>query len=204
MFTGIVSDMGMIVASKPGASELRLRIACTYSDLTIGESVACNGACLTVVGIGDEGLGVGGKKSYFEVDLSSETLTCTAPHQWRPGVKVNLERALTLGERLSGHFVTGHVDGLAAITNIAPSGGSQILTLEAPAELMPFIAEKGSVTLDGVSLTVNKVEGNRFEVNIIPHSLQETTLGERGRGDHVNVEIDLIARYVQSLLKERG
>lgn len=193
MFTGIISSIGTIVSAEQ-RGDLRLTIACDFAQesLHIGESIACNGACLTVVEKGNGG---------FAVDLSAETVARSASGRWRQGGKVNLERSLRLGDTLDGHMVSGHVDGLAVIHAITASGGSYILAIDAPEALSRFIAEKGSVTLDGVSLTVNKVENSRFWVNIIPHTWQVTTLGERKAGDALNLEIDLIARYVDRLVK---
>jgi len=225
MFSGIISSLGTI-ASADSQGDLRLAITCDFAaSLTIGESVAVNGACLTVTEIFPSplvGEGQGGGElstpalvdrappsqpsptrgeGVFIVPLSAETLDRTAP-RWEKGQKVNLERSLKMGDALDGHLVTGHVDGLATLKAINASGGSHILELEAPAPLSRFIAEKGSVTLDGVSLTVNKVENNCFWVNIIPHTWQNTTLGERKPGDALNLEIDLIARYMARLLQK--
>jgi riboflavin synthase len=166
----------------------------------MGESVAVNGACLTVTGKGILSSG----KMYFTADLSAETIYRTVPGQWQKERKVNLERALKANDALDGHIVTGHIDGAAAIKNILSSDSSYEMELEVPVALSRFIAEKGSVTLDGVSLTVNKVEGRRFWVNIIPHTRQATTLGERRGGDALNLEIDLIARYVARLMAGNG
>jgi riboflavin synthase len=191
MFTGIISSMG-IIRSSQARGDLRVMIACSFADmLKLGESVACNGACLTVIAIDGE---------TFSADLSQETISRTAHGQWQLDKKVNLERAMKLGDALDGHMVSGHVDGIATITDIAKNGDSHILCIESPMELARFIAEKGSVTLDGISLTVNKVEGVCFWINIIPHTWQNTTLGERKKGDTLNLEIDLIARYVERLL----
>jgi riboflavin synthase len=214
MFTGIISSIGTILTAK-NEGDLTLTISCPWEDLRIGESIACNGACLTVVdkGIRDSALGISEKSTsnpqspipnaFFTVQLSSETLARTAP-RWNEGGLVNLERAVKLGDALDGHLVTGHIDGLAKLTQMTSQGGSHQLQLEAPPALSRFIAEKGSVTLDGVSLTVNKVDGQRFWVNIIPHTWQVTTLGKRQLGDVLNLEIDLIARYVERLLSSRA
>jgi riboflavin synthase len=190
MFTGIISDIGVIEKATPGGS-LTIAVRCRYGNLAPGESVAANGACLTVVKA--EG-------GMFAAELSGETLDCTAKGQWEQGRSVNLERALTMSDLISGHLVTGHVDGVANIVSITPEGDSRVFELEAPASLARYIAAKGSVTLDGVSLTVNRVESARFWVNIIPHTLSHTTLGQRQPGEAVNLEIDLIARYVERLL----
>jgi len=192
MFSGIITHIGTIEsAEKKG--DLRLNITCDFAhELQIGESVACNGVCLTVVECG----------SHFAVDVSSETVSRTVPGQWGKDRKVNLERSLKLGDRLDGHMVSGHVDGVAIIRNSNLSGDSRLLEIEAPPELARFIAEKGAVTLNGVSLTVNKVKNSRFWVNIIPHTWQNTTLRERKAGDALNLEIDLIARYVARFLEK--
>jgi len=223
MFSGIVTHSGTIESAEM-RGDLRVIIACDFApDLQLGESVACNGACLTVVNSsprrGEAGRGalsedISQKSPHpnpppagegtFTVDLSAETVSRTAPGQWQKGRKVNLERSLKLGDRLDGHLVSGHVDGLATIKNITISGDSHSLEIESPQALARFMAEKGSVTLDGVSLTVNKVENSRFWVNIIPHTWQNTTLGERKAGDALNLEIDMLARYVARLLEERS
>lgn len=191
MFTGIITSLGTIISAKQ-EGDLTVTISCDWPEdaVTIGESIACNGACLTVTQW---------KNQQFTVQLSHETLNCTAP-RWVMGEKVNLERAMKLGDALDGHLVTGHIDGLATIKEITREGDSHVLMLEAPATLSRFIAAKGSVTLDGISLTVNKVEGRNFWVNIIPHTWEVTTLGTRSKGDTLNMEIDLIARYVERLL----
>lgn len=190
MFSGIISSIGTITSAVQ-KGDLRITIACDFSDLTLGESVACNGACLTVVEM---------TKNSFTAELSAETLSCTAP-RWNVSDKVNLERSLKLGDMLSGHLVTGHVDGLATIRDITKNGDSHIVKTEALATLARYVAAKGSVTLDGVSLTVNKVDGAFFWVNIIPHTWAHTTLGQRNIGDALNMEIDLIARYVERLMQ---
>jgi riboflavin synthase len=187
MFTGIINAIGTIEAAhKQG--DLRVVVSCTWKDLRIGESVAVSGACLTVV-----------DAAHASFDVSAETLARTTS-RWNVGDKVNLERALKMGDALDGHMVTGHVDGIAKIISIQPDGDSHTLLLEAPAPFSRFIAEKGSVTLDGISLTVNKVEGAKFWVNIIPHTWAATTLHERKAGDMLNLEIDMIARYVARLM----
>ena len=190
MFTGIIEHTGRIQTAARQQGGLRLTVTCDYdpASVRIGESVAVNGACLTVTGT----------KNGLAFDLSAETLARTAP-RWQEGNHVNLERALKMGDRLDGHLVTGHIDGLAKILKVTPAGDSHALELEAPESLGRFIAEKGSVALDGVSLTVNQVEGNRFWVNIIPHTWRTTTLSERKPGDALNLEIDLVARYLDRL-----
>lgn len=189
MFSGIVSEQGKILSVKKHG-DLRVTISCDWPDVKIGESVAVNGVCLTVV--------EKDKKS-FSVDVSAETLQRTAAY-WKEGQAVNLERALKMGDDVSGHFVTGHVDGVATLVSTKKSGDSHSLCFDAPKELTRFIAPKGSVTLDGVSLTVNKVEGDKFWVNIIPHTWQNTSLSRCETGDGVNLEIDVIARYVDRML----
>jgi riboflavin synthase len=195
MFTGIITDLGRVRALEP-RGDTRLTIETGYDTETIvpGASIACSGACLTVV---DKGPG------WFAADVSAETLSKTTLGDWTPGTAVNLERALRLGEELGGHLVSGHIDGVAEIVERTEDGDSLRLDVAAPDPLMPFIAVKGSVTLDGVSLTVNRVldapGGGRFEVNIIPHTAAETTLGAGRPGTRVNLEIDLLARYVQRL-----
>ena len=164
MFTGIISTIGTITSAEK-TGDLRLTISCPWNDLRIGESIAVNGACLTVIEA---------PEGAFITELSAETTACTAP-RWEKGSKVNLERAMKMGDALDGHLVTGHVDGLATLCTLETSGDSHIMCLEAPAALARFVAAKGSVTLDGTSLTVNKVEGARFWVNIIPHTWSVTT-----------------------------
>lgn len=191
MFTGIISSIGT-VASATQQGDLRIAVACDFAgELKTGESVGCNGVCLTVVQRNDR---------QFVAELSAETLKRTAP-RWNTGDKINLERALKLGDTLDGHIVSGHVDGIATILSITPSKDSRIFQVQAPEALSKFLAEKGSVTLDGVSLTVNRVEGNIFWVNIIPHTLKVTTLGGRNAGDTLNIEIDMLARHVARMME---
>jgi len=199
MFTGIITDIGEIVAVTPRAEGLRrLRIACRYPKASIleGASIACAGACLTVVDTGEEG-----ERTWFEVDTAAETLAVTTAGRWRAGIKVNLERALRLGDELSGHLVAGHVDGLAVLTARENLPDMARLQLRAPPKLARFIAAKGSVALDGASLTVNEVKGEAFSVLIIPDTLKVTTLGALAAGDEVNLEVDLMARYAARLLE---
>jgi len=199
MFTGIITDIGEIVAVTPRAEGLRrLRIACRYPKASIleGASIACAGACLTVVDTGEEG-----GRTWFEVDTAAETLAVTTAGRWRAGIKVNLERALRLGDELSGHLVAGHVDGLAVLTARENLPDMARLQLRAPPKLARFIAAKGSVALDGASLTVNEVKGEAFSVLIIPHTLKVTTLGALAAGDEVNLEVDLMARYAGRLME---
>ncbi len=189
MFTGIVSDLGT-VAARNGT---RLTIASRYpsQSLALGGSVACDGCCLTVAGLGANGT--------FEVDVSNETAARTTLGNWQEGIRINLERPLTFGDELGGHLVTGHIDGVARIVERRADGESVRFVLEAPAELARFIAPKGSVALNGVSLTVNEVDGARFGVNIIPFTLTHTTWGDLKAGDLLNLEVDLLARYVDRL-----
>ena len=192
MFTGIVSGIGTLI-ERCGA---RFSIACRYkrSSLEEGASIACDGCCLTLVE-----LGKARKGAVFTVEASNETLARTTLGAWQEGRRINLERALALGDELGGHLVTGHIDGRAKILEGTPDGDSVRFVLESPPELARFIAEKGSVALDGVSLTVNDVDGARFGVNIIPYTLCRTTWEDRGPGDLVNLEVDLLARYVARL-----
>jgi riboflavin synthase len=203
MFTGIISDIGTIIKAEQ-KGDLRLTIACNFvlESIRLGDSIACNGVCLTVVECGVWNVECGNKKfaSFFTVEISSETAFRSAGGMWQAGRNVNLERSLKLGDTLDGHMVSGHVDGTATIISIKPAGDSHILTLSVSGELSRFIAQKGSVTLDGVSLTVNNVVDTGFSVNIIPHTWKNTTLGERKTGDNLNLEIDIIARYVARLL----
>jgi riboflavin synthase len=202
MFTGIISDIGTIIKAEQ-KGDLRLTIACNFASesIRLGDSIACNGVCLTVVECGMCSVECGNKfASFFAVELSAETTSRSAQGMWQERKNVNLERSLKLGDTLDGHMVSGHVDGTATIISIKPSGDSHILTLSPSGGLSRFIAQKGSVTLDGVSLTVNNIEDTGFSVNIIPHTWKNTTLGERKTGDNLNLEIDIIARYVARLL----
>jgi riboflavin synthase len=201
MFTGIVTDIGEVIAAEAVAEGLRrLKIACGYERASIveGASIACSGVCMTVVGIGEEG-----DRTWFAVDAAAETLRLTTVGRWCEGTKVNLERALKMGDELGGHVVAGHVHGLATLMLRQDMTDMAKLVLRAPAELTRFIATKGSVTLDGVALTVNEVAGDAFSVLIIPHTLRETTLGELAVGDTINLEVDLMARYAARLLEPR-
>ena len=196
MFTGLVSDVGTVVSTDARGALRRVRIACAYSIETIalGASIACNGPCLTAV---TTGKGEGG--GWFEVDVGAETLARTTAGAWRPGTRLNLERSLKVGDELGGHIVTGHVDGVAEIVSVEPFDGMSRFEIAAPHVLARFIAEKGSISLDGTSLTVNAVSGDRFSVLLIPHTLAVTTWGERKAGDRLNVEVDLMARYAARL-----
>lgn len=203
MFTGIITDIGEVVDVEGSDTLRRLRIACAYDPATIdiGASIACAGACLTVIHKGETNQG-----GWFEVEAAAETLRLTNVGQWKPGSRINLERALKIGDELGGHIVTGHVDGLASIVareevtpNSANWGATVRFVLQAPKPLHRFIAQKGSVTLDGVSLTVNAVEDDVFSVLLIPHTLKETTFGNRKAGERVHLEVDLMARYAARL-----
>ena len=198
MFTGIVTDIGEIVAFKPVAQGQlhRLRIACRYDRATIadGASIACNGVCLTVVAAGVES-----GKTWFDVDTAAETLRMTTAKHWALGTKLNLERALKIGDELGGHIVAGHADGIATITSRDDLPDMARFTLNTTRELARFIAPKGSITLDGVSLTINTVEDTTFSVLIIPHTLSVTTLSSWRAGSEVNIEVDLMARYAARL-----
>jgi len=203
MFTGIVTDVGEILAVRPRAEGLhRLKIACSYERASIveGASIACSGVCMTVVGIGVED-----GRTWFAVDAAAETLRITTVGRWRHGTRINLERPLKAGDELGGHIVAGHADGLAALVARDDLADEMArLVLRAPHDLARFIAPKGSVALDGVSLTVNEVEGDTFSVLIIPHTLKVTTLGALRVGGEVNLEVDLMARYAARLLETRG
>ena len=200
MFTGIVTDIGTIESAED-RGDLRVRIATAYDTATVdlGASIACSGVCLTVV---DKGPG------WFAVDVSGETVSRTAD-QWGEGRALNLERALKLGDELGGHIVTGHVDGIGTVVAIDPDGDSKKIAVSVPAALAPFIAPKGSVTIDGVSLTVNAVTDQpdgtaQFAINLIPHTQSVTTLGTLAKGQAVNIEIDVLARYLQRMEQLRG
>ena len=208
MFTGLVSAIGTIVAASDSQSLRRLAIAAPYDPATIalGASIACGGPCLTVVSVEPAAVGC-----RFEVDVAAETLARTNARFWRVGTRLNLERSLKIGDELGGHLVTGHVDGLAEILNRTevtsgggPWGPSTRFDIRAPREIARFIAEKGSIALDGTSLTVNEVEDDRFSVLIIPHTLAVTTWGERRVGDLLNLEVDLMARYAARLAEAPG
>ena len=201
MFTGIVSDVGRIDAVDRDAGGARLRIACAYDpeSMDIGASIACSGVCLTVVERGGQT-----GDAWFDVEASHETLQKTTLGSWQPGTRINLERSLCAGEELGGHIVLGHVDGLATIAGRRPDGESLRFSFRAPDDLAPMIAPKGSVTLDGTSLTVNEVDGAAFGVNIIPHTAAVTTWGEASVGDRVNLEVDVLARYVARILEMQG
>lgn len=202
MFTGIVTDIGTVSGVVPRDKGVRLRIDTAYDPATIaiGASIACAGVCLTVVALPE----AGANGRWFEVEAWEEALRLTTAAGWRVGTRVNLERALKVGDELGGHLVSGHVDGTARIAAREAEGEAVRFTLEAPEELARFIAPKGSVTLDGTSLTVNRVAGARFDVLLIHHSLAVTTWGERQAGERVNIEVDSMARYAARLAEERG
>lgn len=198
MFTGIITDIGRLRSmEKTGDTRLVIETAYDAAGIELGASIACDGACLTVVERGTEN-----GQNWFAVEASQETLDCTALGTWKEGQRINLERALKVGDELGGHIVSGHVDGVGKIVDIRPEGDSMRFTFEAPEDLKKFIAEKGSVTLNGTSLTVNEVDGRRFGVNIIPHTQAVTTWGTAKAGDAVNLEIDMLARYVARLRQE--
>jgi riboflavin synthase len=196
MFTGLVSDVGAVVAVETRNDVRRLRIACAYplDSIALGASIACSGPCLTAVAMGVEG-----ERTWFDIDAGWETLDRTTLGEWQVGRRINLERSLKIGDELGGHLVSGHVDGTATILAREDLGTTVRFTMEAPKPLARFIAEKGSVSLDGTSLTVNTVEDTRFTVLLIPHSLAVTTWGERQAGDRVNIEVDMMARYAARL-----
>ncbi len=197
MFTGIVTDVGKVAAVEPLREGVRLRIDTAYDPQTIdiGASIACAGVCLTVTALPESG----SNARWFEVEAWEEALRLTTAARWKSGTRINLERALKIGDELGGHIVSGHVDATAEIVARQDEGDAVRFTLEVPAEFARFVAPKGSVALDGTSLTVNKVDGRRFDVLLIHHSLQVTTWGEREAGDLVNLEIDTMARYAARL-----
>jgi len=194
MFTGLITDVGQLRSRRPMERGVRMEIETRYevADIPIGASIACSGACLTVIDKGAD---------WFAVDVSAETLDKTTLGAWQPGRHINLERALRLGDELGGHIVSGHVDGVAEITARRPDGEAVRLSIGPPTPLSRYIAPKGSVAIDGVSLTVNEVGASDFGVCIIPHTLAATTLGEIEAGARVNLEIDMLARYVARLLE---
>ena len=197
MFTGIVTDIGTVEKVEPMNEGVRLRVRTNYDPATIdmGASIAHSGTCLTVTALPEEG----SNARWFEVEAWEEALRLTTIAGWAPGTRINLERALKVGDELGGHIVSGHVDGTAEILSITPEGDAQRFRLRAPDEFAKFVAPKGSVTLDGTSLTVNAVDGSTFDVLIISHTLAVTTWGERKAGDKVNFEVDTMARYAARL-----
>ena len=201
MFTGIVTDVGTVLSAEQ-RGDLRLVIGTSYDMSTVdfGASISCSGVCLTVVDKGAD---------WFAVDVSGETISKTAADRWREGARLNLERALRLGDELGGHIVTGHVDAVADVSAVRPEGDSKRLSVRIDRRLAPMIAPKGSITLDGVSLTVNAVRDNsdgacEFEINIIPHTASHTSLGELAAGQQLNVEVDVLARYLDRMLEARS
>jgi riboflavin synthase len=200
MFTGLVSDVGRVEHVESRGELRRLRIAATYplETIALGASIACDGPCLTVVAFGAREGG-----SWFEVDVGAETLARTTAGAWAEGTRLNLERSLKIGDELGGHIVTGHVDGVAEILSVEPFDGMSRFSIRAPEALARFIAEKGSVSLAGTSLTVNSVEGATLSVLLIPHTLAVTTWGGLRAGDRLNIEVDLMARYAARLFETR-
>jgi len=194
MFTGIIEAVGEIVALEPKGGDLRVRIkthGLDLADVILGDSIATNGVCLTVVDLPGDG---------YWADVSVETLDYTSLRQWRVGQRVNLEKALTPTTRLGGHIVSGHVDGVAEVVSRTPDARSERFRMRAPKALAKYIAHKGSITIDGTSLTVNTVDGDEFELNIVPHTIAETVIGGYQAGTQVNIEVDVIARYLERLL----
>ncbi|MEA3027232.1 MAG: riboflavin synthase [Alphaproteobacteria bacterium] len=201
MFTGITTDVGEVIAVEPRAEGLRrLKVACSYprDSIAIGASISHSGVCLTVVETA-----AAGNRTAISVDTAAETLRMTTAGAWKQGTRLNLERALKMGDELGGHIVAGHVDGVAELVSRENLTDMARLTLRAPRELMRFVASKGSVALDGVSLTVNEVTAETFSVLIIPHTLSVTTLGAARPGDAMNLEIDLMARYTARLMETK-
>ncbi len=194
MFTGIVTDIGEILrVERAGVLDVRIGTSYEADNLDIGASVACDGVCLTVTDVGRD------PRTWFAVQASEETLFRTNLSQWEPGSRINLERSLKVGDEIGGHIVSGHVDGVAVVGDIREEGDSTRMVLDAPAELARFIAPKGSVALNGTSLTVNEVDGARFDINLIPHTKAVTTWGDSKSGDKINLEVDTLARYVARL-----
>jgi riboflavin synthase len=200
MFTGIVSDVGTVLsAEQRGDLRLRVKTGFDLDTVDLGASICCSGACLTVVDKGDD---------WFAVDLSTETVSRTAAERWKEGAKLNLERSLRVGDELGGHFVTGHIDCVGKVVGTCPEGGSTRIGIAVASDYAPLIASKGSIALDGVSLTVNDVRkaedgSTHFSVNIIPHTANQTTLGESAGGQHLNVEVDVLARYIDRMIAAR-
>ncbi|WP_448100494.1 riboflavin synthase [Luteibacter jiangsuensis] len=194
MFTGIIQSVGRIARLEPRGGDVRLTVdtaGLDMADVALGDSIAVSGVCLTVIAF---------DSASFAADVSNETLSHTTLGKHKPGDPVNLEKALRLADRLGGHLVSGHVDGTGKVVSVVPDGRSQRWTFEVPADLARYIAHKGSVCIDGTSLTVNEVEGHRFGVNLIPHTVEHTAFSARRPGDAVNIEVDVVARYVERLL----
>ncbi len=200
MFTGLITDVGQVVAIDRGSMSIRTSLSGTTT--TLGASMCCDGVCLTVTAVRPD-RDHGGDGTIFKVDVSNETLSKTTLQSWTVGQRVNLEPALCASDRLGGHVVSGHVDGVAAIVSVTADGDSRRFLFEVPEHLARYIAPKGSVALDGTSLTVNEVSGARFGVNLIPHSLTVTTWGAKTAGETVNIEVDVFARYVARLMEFR-
>lgn len=200
MFTGIISDVGIVREVSARDVGVRVRIGCGYDPdtIAIGASIACGGPCLTVVETASDPAG-----SAFDVELSTETLERTTAGSWAPGTRVNLERAMRAGDEFGGHMVTGHIDAVIEISNRRDEEDMARFTFRLPETVRRYVAPKGSVTLDGTSLTVNEVGPDSFGVMIVPHTLVVTSWGERGRGDMINLEVDLVARYLERLLAAR-
>ncbi|MFO0349204.1 MAG: riboflavin synthase [Alphaproteobacteria bacterium] len=195
MFTGIITDVGTVeLVSRRGDTTFKIRTRHDPAQIPIGASIACSGACLTVIAKG----GVAGE-GWFTVEVSAETMSKTTLATWEPGARVNLEKSLRVGDEIGGHIVSGHVDGVGEIVSIKPEGDSLRFRIKAPKALARFIAPKGSIAVDGTSLTVNEVDGAVFGVNIIPHTAKETTWGAMREGQGVNIEIDMLARYLARL-----
>lgn len=194
MFTGIITDIGHIIACERSEKDthLKLQTAFDMNTVALGASIACNGICLTVTGTGED---------WFSVTASAETMRVTTLSHWQKGDAINLERSLCLGDEVGGHLVSGHVDGVATLKKIEIAGETHILTLEAPDRLLPFIALKGSVTLDGISLTVSNVSASLFTIHTVPYTWHHTNLHHRKAGDVVNLEIDMLARYVERIMQ---
>ncbi|MGO9429642.1 riboflavin synthase [Rhodoblastus sp.] len=207
MFTGLISDVGLLLSVEKRGDLRRLKLASRYpaDSLSLGASVAHNGVCMTLVGFGpwakQDGAEGDGYVSWHEVDAAAETLAVTTAGQWAAGDRINLERALRIGDELGGHLVSGHVDGVARLVERRDFDGMAHFDIEAPRQFAKFIAEKGSVALDGTSLTVNKVAGNRFTILLIPHTLDVTIWGGRKAGDAINLEVDTMARYAARLVE---
>ncbi len=194
MFTGIITDMGRVRSvAKSGDTRFEFETSYDMNTVEIGASICCSGACMTVIEKGE---------GWFAISASAESLSKTTMKNWGEGTFVNFERSLKMGDEMGGHIVSGHVDGVGRVTSITPEGDSLRFVFEAPEELKKFMAPKGSVAIDGVSLTVNEVEGARFGINIIPHTRDVTTIGKLEPGSEVNLEIDMLARYVARLLEQ--
>ncbi len=195
MFTGIIEQIGKVIALEPKAGDLRIHIQVSeldWSDVALGDSIATNGVCLTVVELSGNG---------YWADVSRETLDVTTVKKWQIGSRVNIEKALTPQTRLGGHIVSGHVDGIGEVVERRPDARSERFTLRAPKNIARYIATKGSITIDGTSLTVNKVDRELFDINIVPHTLEKTVIGDYKPGTQVNLEVDVLARYLERLLE---